>query len=122
MTKPDGQPIATETEFDSIEIEPEHLASKLEQSGEVVIIDVREPQEFEHSHIANARHIPLGILADNISDISPDTEVVVYCRSGGRGWKAANILRNAGVGKTQNLKGGLTAWVNRVDPSLSVFR
>jgi rhodanese-related sulfurtransferase len=86
----------------------------------VELIDVREPLEWEAGHIEGARHIPLGQLAGSMDSIDASREVVVMCRSGGRGTSAARQLAAAGLPAVRNLAGGLTRWRTEVDPALRV--
>jgi molybdopterin/thiamine biosynthesis adenylyltransferase/rhodanese-related sulfurtransferase len=101
------------------EITPAELAALLAR-GEVELIDVREPLEWEAGHIEGARHIPLGQLAGSMDSIDASREVVVMCRSGGRGTSAARQLAAAGLPAVRNLAGGLTRWRTEVDPALRV--
>lgn len=86
-------------------------------SGEAVLVDVREPVEWER-HIAGAVQVPRGLLefaADTTSDrhkpeLDPGSRVIVYCRSGSRSALATLMLEALGYGKAANLDGGITAW------------
>ncbi len=77
------------------------------QAGGVVLLDVREPEEWEAGHAPDSRHVPLGRL--RADTLAAGTEVVVVCRSGGRSAVAAAALAGAGVA-ARNLSGGLNAW------------
>ena len=86
-------------------------------SGQVVLLDVREPVEWEH-HIAGAVQVPRGLLefaADPASprhnaELDPARRVIVYCRSGARAAMAAVTLKSMGYENVANLEGGLGAW------------
>lgn len=80
-------------------------------SGEVVALDVREPDEWAAGHIAGSVHIPLGELAARQAEIPTDLPLVVVCRSGGRSAQASSMLIRAGY-PAENLAGGLQAWVS----------
>lgn len=92
-------------------------ASAEAESGKVVFLDVREPEEWEH-HIAGAVEVPRGLLefaADPASprhkpELDPGGRVIVYCRSGTRGALAAATLKAMGFGHVANLEGGFAAW------------
>jgi molybdopterin/thiamine biosynthesis adenylyltransferase/rhodanese-related sulfurtransferase len=91
------------------EISPAELAALLVHGG-VDLIDVREPHEWDAGHVTGARLVPLGQLGAAIATLDPEREVVVMCRSGGRGANAAALLRAAGFTRVRNLSGGLTRW------------
>lgn len=76
------------------------------------IIDVREPDEYEHGHIEGAVNIPLGkLIRDERLGIVPrDREIVVHCKSGVRGDMALQFLKSRGYTNIRNLEGGFEAW------------
>jgi sulfur dioxygenase len=91
------------------EVQPQWLE---EHAGEVRIIDVREPAEFDGplGHIENARLLPLGSLSSSLESIEKDKPVVAVCRSGARSAQATVILSKAGFEKVANLSGGMLRW------------
>lgn len=102
---------------------PEILATELKQrldSGEdIQIIDVREAHEVAVASIPNTTHIPLGQVLNRMSEIDPNRETVVHCKMGGRSAKAIEALKRSGFkGSLLNLKGGIIAWSNEVDPTV----
>jgi sulfur-carrier protein adenylyltransferase/sulfurtransferase len=98
------------------------LKQKLDKGEDVQIIDVREPNEYAIARIPNSTHIPLGQVLNRMSEIDPSRETVVHCKMGGRSAKAIEALTRAGFqGKLTNLKGGITAWSNDVDPSVPKY-
>lgn len=97
------------------------LAHELANNDRLLLIDVREANEYNHSHLNNAIHFPLSNLSQRLHDIPKDANVVVYCKSGARSLKAAEMLQQAGVQSVRNLSGGLSAWSRQVDTSLSVL-
>ncbi len=82
-------------------------AARLAASGAMLLLDVREPQEWEAGHAAQAVHLPLGRLADHSS--ADGRPVIAVCRSGNRSGDATRQLRRAGV-DAFNLSGGMLAW------------
>lgn len=94
---------------------------KLAKSEKLLLIDVREANEYNHSHLQNAIHYPLSNLSQSLHEIPKGANVVVYCKSGGRSLKAAAMLQEAGVQSVRNLSGGLSAWSRQVDTSMSVL-
>ncbi|MEM2079660.1 MAG: molybdopterin-synthase adenylyltransferase MoeB [Nitrososphaerota archaeon] len=103
---------------EELEVSPEELKQMLER-GEVQLIDVREPFEWEICHIEGAKLIPLGQLPSRIHELDPAKTIVVYCHSGYRSAQAVKLLRELGLRKTYNLAGGIDAYAERVDPSLT---
>jgi adenylyltransferase/sulfurtransferase len=106
--------MAKQSEWD---ITVEELNELREQGAEFVLIDVREPAEYEKVNLGG-RLIPLGQLPERVDEIEVEAHVVVHCRSGGRSAKAVEILRARGHGNAWNVQGGMIAWVERIDPSL----
>lgn len=98
------------------------LKQKLDNGEDIQIIDVRELNEYEAARIPNSRHIPLGQITSRMAEIDPSRETVVHCKMGGRSAKAIEALTRAGFsGNLTNLKGGITAWSNEVDPSVPKY-
>lgn len=77
-----------------------------------IVLDVREADEFNNGHIADAKHIPVGQLANGLKPLEKykDQTIIVNCRSGARSSMACGILRKNGFTKVFNLKGGILAW------------
>jgi rhodanese-related sulfurtransferase len=104
------------------EITATELKQKFDNGEDIQLIDVREEKEYQTARIPNSLHIPLGQVLNRISEIDPSREVVVHCKMGGRSAKAIEALTRAGFsGKLLNLKGGITAWSNEVDPSVPKY-
>ena len=100
------------------EIEPHQVAEMLKNDAQVQLIDVREPHELEISRIEGADLIPLGSLASEMHELDSTQEIILICRSGSRSARALEILVGAGFEKIKNLRGGINAWAEQVDPSL----
>ena len=75
-----------------------------------ILLDVREPDEWQSGHAAGAKHIPLGQLRARLSALPRDREIITICRSGNRSSRAAAELRRAGFTAVRNMAGGMTAW------------
>lgn len=88
-------------------LSPAGLAGRL---GDVVVVDVREWDEWAAGHLPGARHLPLGTLRERLDEIPADRPVVVYCQSGNRSTTAASLLQAYGRRPVFGLAGGLTAW------------
>lgn len=101
------------------EITATELKQRLDDGEDIQIIDVREPYEYDLARLENSKLIPLGEVVDRISEIDPTRETVVHCMGGVRSARAIDDLRAAGfAGRLTNLKGGISAWSNEVDPSV----
>jgi adenylyltransferase/sulfurtransferase len=82
-----------------------------------LLVDVREPQEYETCRIEGALLLPLGQLAARMSELPKDKELIVHCHHGGRSAQAVNYLVNQGY-KASNLAGGIDAWSEEIDPKV----
>ena len=104
------------------EITATELKQRLDKGDDIQIIDVREPHEFEIGRIPDSKLIPLGQVLNRMNEIDPGRETVMHCKMGGRSAKAIEALQRAGFqGRLMNLKGGITAWSNEVDPSVPKY-
>ena len=104
------------------EITATELKQRLDDGEDIQIIDVREPNEYAFARIPNSKHIPLGQVLNRMSEIDPARETVVHCKMGGRSARAIEALTRAGFqGQLANLKGGITAWSNEVDPTVPKY-
>ena len=103
------------------DIEAGQLADKLRLGEDIYLLDVREPHELEISHLEGADLIPLGQLAARLSELDSADEMVIFCKSGTRSARGLELLASAGFRKVKNLKGGINAWAQEVDPSLPIY-
>jgi adenylyltransferase/sulfurtransferase len=104
------------------EITATELKQKLDSGADVQIVDVREANEVAIASIPNSIHIPLAQVVNRISEIDPSRDTVVHCKMGGRSARAIQALQASGfTGQLTNLKGGITAWSNEVDPSVAKY-
>ena len=103
------------------DIEVKQLAEKLQLGENIYLLDVREPHELEISQLEGADLIPLGQLAARLSELDSADEMVVFCKGGTRSARALELLASAGFRKVKNLKGGINAWAQEVDPSLPIY-
>ena len=104
------------------EITATELKQRMDQGDDIQIVDVREANEVAVAKLPNSIHIPLAQVINRMSEIDPNRETVVHCKMGGRSAKAIEALQRSGFsGKLLNLKGGITAWSNDVDPSVPKY-
>jgi rhodanese-related sulfurtransferase len=85
------------------------VEARLLVEGGALLLDVREPEEWEAGHASEARHIPLGDLEERHTELPRDRTIVCVCRTGGRSAYAAAALASVGL-TTLNLTGGMCAW------------
>ena len=103
------------------EVTVEELKDRLERKESFLLLDVREPQEFEICRIPGSLLIPLGDLPSRLSELEGRDDMIVHCKSGVRSGKAVRLLHEAGYGKARNLRGGIIAWIDRIDPKLPKY-
>lgn len=104
-----------------IEIEPTEVKAKLDRGDKFVLVDVREPHEWQIARIEGAQLIPLGDVPKRLNELNPGDEIVMHCKGGVRSAKAVQILQEAGFKKVLNMKGGILAWSDKVDPSVPKY-
>lgn len=80
------------------------------QEAGAVIVDVREPDEWQAGHVPGARHIPLRSLPTRVGELDPNGEIIAVCHSGVRSEAAVKALKQAGFSNVWNLGGGMVAW------------
>ncbi|HEU5173827.1 MAG TPA: molybdopterin-synthase adenylyltransferase MoeB [Gemmatimonadaceae bacterium] len=100
------------------EVTPRELAAELEAGDPLVLLDVREPAEWQVARLPGARLVPLGTLEEVLPTLDLRQETVVYCRSGVRSATAVRRLRAAGFEHVRNLAGGILRWSEDVDPKV----
>src|SRR5690242_3825111 len=110
------EPVAVEGEIDVTEVK-----AKIDRHEPFVLIDVREPHEWQIGHIPYAKLIPLGELPKRVNELNTADEIVAHCKSGVRSAKAVDFLKQAGFKKVRNMKGGILAWSDKVDPSVPKY-
>ncbi len=104
------------------EISATELKRRLDAGDDIQLIDVRQPDENAFAKIPGAKLIPLGDIIRRMSELNPARETVIHCKMGGRSAKAIELLKQAGYsGELKNLKGGITAWSNEVDPKVPKY-
>src|SRR3984893_1560324 len=102
------------------EITARDLKARQDRGDNVFILDVREPHEYQICNL-NGKLIPLGDLPRRVNELDSSREMVVHCRSGKRSADAIQFLQKAGFKKLLNLKGGVLAWADEVDPTMPKY-
>lgn len=102
------------------EIEPFEAAEEI-NGGDVVLIDTREPHEYQEAHLENGRLVPPGLLGDEIAEAAPDksARTILYCRSGNRSAIAAAQMQRLGYDNVASMSGGILAWQEQGLPIVS---
>jgi adenylyltransferase/sulfurtransferase len=103
------------------EIEVTEVKAKMDRGDDFVLIDVREPHEYQIAKIAGAKLVPLGEVPKHLDEFDKNADIVIHCKSGMRSAKACGIFRQAGFQQVRNMKGGILAWSTQVDPSVPKY-
>jgi molybdopterin/thiamine biosynthesis adenylyltransferase/rhodanese-related sulfurtransferase/molybdopterin converting factor small subunit len=114
------EPQATQTTGASVnewEITPVELKQRMDAGENPLILDVREPNEYQINRIPGSTLIPLGELPRRYQELPRDREIVAHCKMGGRSAKAQDFLKSVGFTKVKNLRGGILEWIDKVDPT-----
>jgi molybdopterin/thiamine biosynthesis adenylyltransferase/rhodanese-related sulfurtransferase/molybdopterin converting factor small subunit len=110
------EPAAAEGDIDPVEVK-----AKIDRGDPFVLIDVREPHEYQICSIPQAKLIPLGDLPKRVNELDSASEIIAHCKSGMRSAKAVEFLKQAGFRKVRNMKGGILAWSDKVDPTVPKY-
>ena len=102
------------------QIGPEELKRRQSAGEKVFVLDVREPHEYQIANIGG-HLIPINDLPQRTGELDRDANIVVHCKSGGRSQRAAEFLQQQGFAHVENLAGGITAWSDKIDPSLPKY-
>ncbi|HEU5033419.1 MAG TPA: adenylyltransferase/sulfurtransferase MoeZ [Mycobacteriales bacterium] len=97
------------------------LKALMDSGSDFLLVDVREPAEWEIVRIPGAVLIPKGELPSKLSELPQDKPIIAYCKSGGRSAEALALLKNAGFADAKHVQGGVTAWATQVDKSQPVY-
>ncbi|MFD1769308.1 rhodanese-like domain-containing protein [Sphingobacterium suaedae] len=102
------------------EVTVQELKNMMDRNDEFQLIDVREPFEYEVSNL-NGLNIPLAGIVIESDKVAKDKPVIIQCRSGKRSAQAVMLLEQQGFENLANLKGGILAWKEEIDPELDVY-
>jgi sulfur-carrier protein adenylyltransferase/sulfurtransferase len=103
------------------EIDPVEVKQWIDAGRDFVLVDVREPHEYQICKIEKARLIPLGQVPNRLGELEKGAEIVVHCKSGMRSAKAQKAMQEAGFMRVLNMKGGILAWSDKVDPKVPKY-
>ncbi|CAA9383780.1 MAG: Sulfur carrier protein adenylyltransferase [uncultured Rubrobacteraceae bacterium] len=102
------------------EITVQDLKQKMDDGEPINVLDVREPHEYEVANIG-VRLVPLGELPRRLAEFDQSENFAIHCKTGGRSAKAVKLLQDAGFENVYNVKGGITAWSEEIDPSVPKY-
>jgi adenylyltransferase/sulfurtransferase len=121
VPQPAAQAPSQESKVNEGEIDVTELKQKIDRGDNFLLIDVREPHEYQICRIPGSKLIPLGEVAKHLGEFDPAADIVVHCKSGMRSAKACAILRQNGFQHVRNVVGGILAWSDKVDPSVPKY-
>lgn len=104
--------------MDDLQILPGEVKTRLDEGEKLLLVDVREPAEFQICRIEGAKLIPLASLSGHLPSLPNDEEVICYCHHGIRSLEAAVWLRQQGIERARSLAGGVERWSLEIDPSV----
>src|SRR2546426_618098 len=103
---------------EEFQISVEDLKEKIDEGEAVVLLDVREPMEWEIARLDRAILMPVAQVAARVNELSTADEMVVYCKTGARSGRITNFLRELGFRKVKNLVGGIDEWAEKIEPEM----
>ncbi len=103
------------------DIEVTELKTRIDRGDNFVLVDVREPHEYQICKIPGSTLIPLNDLPKRVNELNVADEILVHCKAGGRSAKAVDFLKQSGFKRARNVKGGILAWSDKVDPSVPKY-
>ncbi len=104
--------------MNELEIQPHDVKAMLDARDPFLLVDCREPWEFQTCRIEGARLIPMGSMATNLQLLDAAESVVVYCHHGRRSLDVVAWLRAQGVEGARSMAGGIERWSREVDPGV----
>lgn len=102
-------------------IDSHALKQKLNNNENFILMDVREPEEFEICHIDGAILVPLSEINDHLEDFDYTRHYVVYCKKGDRSLEAINLMSQVGFNNLYNLDGGVIEWAKDIEPTMELY-
>lgn len=102
------------------EISVQELEALKNAQADFFLLDVRNPDEYAICNLGG-HLIPLPELPKHLHELNPEQDTVVHCHAGGRSRRAVEFLIQQGFKKVRNLRGGITAWANEIDPKMAKY-
>jgi adenylyltransferase/sulfurtransferase len=103
-----------------LEVDCQSVKRELSAGGDLVLLDCREPLEFQAARIDQAQFLPMSEITARLAELAPhaDRRIVVFCHHGGRSLRVAHWLRGQGFSKAQSMTGGIDRWACEIDASV----
>ena len=102
------------------EITVQDLKKLLDTKASVMILDVRNSDEYAICNLGG-HLLPLSELPTRLHELNPEQQIIIHCHAGGRSRRATEFLIKEGFKNVANLKGGITAWANEIDPTMAKY-
>ncbi len=102
------------------DISVQELDALRKANADVFILDVRNPDEYAVCNLGG-HLIPLNELPERLNELNPEQHIVIHCHAGGRSRRATEYLMQQGFKQVFNLRGGITAWANEIDPKMAKY-
>lgn len=102
------------------EISVQELESLRHANADFFLLDVRNPDEYAICNLGG-HLIPMNELLSRLSELNQDQQIIVHCHAGGRSRRATELLIQHGFKDVRNLRGGITAWANEIDPHMPKY-
>lgn len=102
------------------EISVQELEALLKAKADILILDVRNPDEYAICNLGG-HLLPMSELATRYQELNPEQHIVIHCHAGGRSRRATEFLLQQGFKHVSNLRGGITAWANEIDPKMAKY-
>lgn len=116
------QPNEPESSMNPDEVSVQEMKRALDDPKlNIRVIDVREPDEYEICHIAGVPQFPLSVLANRFTELDPNQQIYIHCKSGVRSMKALSFLREQGFKHVKSVRGGILAWSDEIDPAVAKY-
>ncbi len=115
--------MANDVEPSPIEIHCRHVREQLVAGAELLLLDCREPKEYELVHLSDATLLPMDELPTRIDELEAHRakEIIVYCHHGIRSLRVATWMREQGFSQVKSMIGGIEQWAQEIDPSLARY-
>ncbi|MBI4163830.1 MAG: molybdopterin-synthase adenylyltransferase MoeB [Candidatus Aenigmarchaeota archaeon] len=108
-------------EEDDEQINPKKLKELFDKKEDLILVDVREQSEYQICHIEGSKLIPLGQIKQRSEELDKNKLIVLHCHHGGRSMQALSYLKSLGFTKLKNLDGGIDAWADEVEPTMTKY-
>ncbi len=115
------KPVSTQSMPASGVIDPVEVKRKMDSGDTFLLLDVREPHEYQIAKISGSMLIPLGQLPARLNELDKNAEIVAHCKMGGRSQQAVDLLKQQGFTNVRNMTGGINAWSDKVDPTVPKY-